>query len=76
MQLGPHESSVFFFYAAKFACILSSSTSSQVREKAGLDILNEDWSKNHLLTKNYEFINEKNKMIGGKDNETTDDDEI
>ena len=67
-----------FDMADKIDKLISSAFASidEVREKAGLDILNEDWSKNHLLTKNYEFINEKNKMIGGKDNETTDDDEI
>lgn len=41
----------------------------EVREKAGLDELGEDWSKKHLLTKNYEFIDKENEVIGGKNGE-------
>lgn len=35
--------------SSSFACV------DEVREKAGLDRLNEEWSSKHLLTKNYEF---------------------
>lgn len=47
--------------------LISSSFASidEVREKAGLDKLNEEWSSKHLLTKNYEFI-EKGSIIGGE----------
>ena len=41
----------------------------EVRDKAGLDKLDEEWSKKHLLTKNYEFIDKKNEVIGGNSSE-------
>lgn len=44
--------------SSSFACI------DEVREKAGLDAINEDWSKKHLLTKNYEFIEKMLKERG------------
>lgn len=48
--------------SSSFACI------DEVREKANLDPINEDWSRKHLLTKNYEFI-EKMLKEGGKKSE-------
>lgn len=60
-----------FDMADKIDKLISSSFASidEVREKAGLDILNEEWSSKHLLTKNYEFI-EENSIIGGEKVET------
>lgn len=46
--------------SSSFACI------DEVREKAGLDILGEEWSQRHLLTKNYEYIDQK-KIMGGEE---------
>lgn len=45
--------------SSSFACI------DEVRVKAGMDELNEEWSKKHLLTKNYEFIEKLLREIGG-----------
>lgn len=60
-----------FDMADKIDKLISSSFASvdEVREKSGLDILNEEWSSKHLLTKNYEFI-EENSIIGGEKVET------
>lgn len=68
-----------FDMADKIDKLISSAFASidEVRERAGLDSLNEEWSKKHLLTKNYEFIDKKNKVIGGSSSEeSSDDDEI
>ena len=48
--------------SSSFACI------DEVREKAGLDRINEEWSSKHMLTKNYEFI-EKMLKEGGYSSE-------
>lgn len=48
--------------SSSFACI------DEVREKAGLDRINEEWSSKHMLTKNYEFI-EKMLKEGGNTSE-------
>ena len=39
----------------------------EVRDRADLDQLGEEWSRRHVLTKNYEFIDEKAKQIGGEE---------
>lgn len=39
----------------------------EVRGRADLDQLGEEWSRRHVLTKNYEFIDEKSKQIGGEE---------
>ena len=44
----------------------------EVRERAGLDAIKEEWSSKHLLTKNYEFT--ENVLKGGMDGEKTEDD--
>lgn len=49
--------------SSSFACI------DEVREKAGLDKIDEEWSSKHMLTKNYEFI-EKMLKEGGNEGET------
>lgn len=50
--------------------LISSSFASidEVRERAGLDIIGEEWSSKHLLTKNYDFM-EKVLKEGGKTSE-------
>ncbi len=57
--------------SSSFACV------DEVRERAGLDRVNEEWSSKHLLTKNYEFM-EKMLKEGGNNIEKNrkDDDEI
>jgi HK97 family phage portal protein len=50
--------------SSSFACV------DEVREKAGLDKLNEEWSSKHLLTKNYEFT-ENILKEGGSESEKT-----
>lgn len=68
-----------FDMADKIDKLISSAFASidEVRDKAGLDILDEEWSAKHLLTKNYEFIDKKNKMIGGNSSgQTEGDDEV
>ena len=50
--------------SSSFACV------DEVREKAGLDRVNEEWSSKHLLTKNYEFT-EKMLKEGGDSGEKT-----
>lgn len=50
--------------SSSFACV------DEVREKAGLDKLNEEWSSKHLLTKNYEFTENILKEGGSKSEET------
>lgn len=56
-----------FKMADKVDKLISSSFANidEVREKAGMDPLNEDWSKKHLLTKNYDFIEKVLKENGG-----------
>lgn len=44
----------------------------EVRERAGLDLIDEEWSSKHLLTKNYEFT--ENILKGGMESEKTEDD--
>ena len=56
--------------SSSFACI------DEVREKAGLDRLNEEWSSRHLLTKNYEFIDKQHLQGGDKGEQSEDDDEV
>ena len=56
--------------SSSFACI------DEVREKAGLDRLNEEWSSRHLLTKNYEFIDKQNLQGGEKGEQSEDDDAV
>lgn len=46
--------------SSSFACV------DEVRERAGLDAIGEEWSSKHLLTKNYEFM-ERMLKEGGKD---------
>lgn len=59
-----------FDMAEKIDKLISSSFASidEVREKAGLDKINEEWSDKHLLTKNYEFI-DKMAIVGGEKSE-------
>ena len=47
--------------SSAFMCI------DEVRERTGLDAINKEWSKKHVLTKNYEFMEKmmKNKEICG-----------
>lgn len=45
--------------SSSFACI------DEIREKAGMDPCNEEWSKKHLLTKNYDYIEKMLKENGG-----------
>ena len=47
--------------SSSFACV------DEVREKAGLDIIGEEWSSKHLLTKNYDFM-ERMLKEGGNEN--------
>lgn len=56
-----------FKMAEKIDKLISSSFMSidEVRERAGEDAINEDWSKKHLLTKNYQTIDEALKENGG-----------
>lgn len=54
--------------SSSFACI------DEVREKAGLDRLEEEWSSRHLLTKNYEFIDKQNLQGGDEDGKSENDD--
>lgn len=56
--------------SSSFACI------DEVRERTGLDILGEEWSKRHLLTKNYEFIDKQNLQGGGEEDGVENDDEV
>lgn len=56
--------------SSSFACI------DEVREKAGLDTLEEEWSRRHLLTKNYEFIDKQNLQGGDESGEGKDDDAV
>lgn len=46
--------------SSSFACV------DEVRERAGLDAIGEEWSSKHLLTKNYEFM-ERMLKEGGED---------
>lgn len=39
----------------------------EVRERADMDTIEAEWSKRHVLTKNYEFIDEKVKQVGGEE---------
>lgn len=57
--------------SSSFACV------DEVRERAGLDKVNEEWSSKHLLTKNYEFM-EKMLKEGGNNSEEKreNDDEV
>lgn len=68
-----------FDMADKVDKLISSAFASvdEVREKAGLDRLGEEWSSKHLLTKNYEFI-EENSIVGGEkiEKQSENDDEI
>ncbi len=45
----------------------------EVRERAGLDAINEEWSRKHLLTKNYEFTENVLKK-GGMEGDKSEDD--
>ncbi len=56
--------------SSSFACV------DEVREKSGLDRLDEEWSSRHLLTKNYEFIDKQNLQGGEKGEQSEDDDAV
>ena len=45
----------------------------EVRERTGLDAINEEWSRKHLLTKNYEFTENVLKK-GGMEGDKSEDD--
>ena len=57
--------------SSAFMCI------DEVRERTGLDAINEKWSRKHVLTKNYEFMekmmNPVNDEGGNKSEKDTDD---
>lgn len=68
-----------FEMADKIDKLISSAFASidEVREKADMDPLNEEWSSKHILTKNYDFIEEKLEAIGGNESaKWKNDDEI
>lgn len=57
-----------FKMADKIDKLISSSFMAidEVREKAGIDEIGENWSKRHLLTKNYDYIEKALKTNGGE----------
>lgn len=48
----------------------------EVRERTGMDLIDEEWSKKHVLTKNYEFMEKMLKEVneGGNESEKSTDD--
>lgn len=56
--------------SSAFMCI------DEVRERTGMDIIDEEWSSKHVLTKNYEFMEKMMKEVkegGNSSEENTDD---
>lgn len=55
--------------SSAFMCI------DEVRERTGLDVIDEEWSKKHVLTKNYEFMEKMMKEVdeGGNGSEKNTD---
>lgn len=60
-----------FKMADKIDKLISSSFAhvDEVRVRAGLDEIGEEWSRRHLITKNYDFIENMLKQNGGGDSE-------
>lgn len=56
-----------FKMADKIDKLISSSFAAidEVREKAGMDVIGEEWSRRHLLTKNYAYIEKTLEQNGG-----------
>lgn len=68
-----------FEMADKIDKLISSSFASidEVREKADMDEIGEAWAKKYLMTKNYDFVENRLKEIGGNENAAGEnDDEI